>query len=109
MAFIELEDGTLVEVEVPPEQAQQISGGGFANRVGTSLDRIQPLIANTCRSVVAAWQRTRDELGKEMTIKSAEIELGLSFEFEGNVYIAKSSTAANLKVKLVLEPKKDEG
>ena len=68
MAFIELEDRTLMEVEVPPEQAQQISGGGFAHRVGTNLDRIRPLIAHTCRSVVAAWQHIRDELGKEITI-----------------------------------------
>ena len=108
MALIELEDGTLVEVEVPPEQAQQISGGGAFARVGTNLDRIQPLIAKTCRSVAAAWRRTHDELGKEMTIKNAEIELGLSFELEGNVYLAKSSTGANLKVKLVLEARPEE-
>ena len=38
---IELEDGTLVEVEVPTNQAQQISGG-FADKVEATFGKIQP-------------------------------------------------------------------
>lgn len=40
-----------------------------------------------------------------MDIERAEIELGLSFEGEGNLYVTKSSAGANLKVKLSLKPK----
>ncbi len=35
--LIELEDGTLVEIEVPGEQVQQISGG-YADRVSATFD-----------------------------------------------------------------------
>jgi hypothetical protein len=40
-----------------------------------------------------------------MDIDAAEVQVGLSFEAEGNIYIAKSRAAANLTVKLVLKPK----
>ena len=40
--LIQLEDGTLVEVEVPGDQVQQISGG-FADKVNATFDKIHPL------------------------------------------------------------------
>lgn len=40
-----------------------------------------------------------------MNIEQAEIELGLSFEGEGNLYITKSKAGASLTVKLTLKPK----
>ena len=103
--LIKLEDGTLVEVEVTPDQAQQISGGGvFAKKVKTNLAQIQPLIINTCKSVATAWKGVHQELSQDINIEKAEVELALSFEFGGDVYIAKSTAGANLKVKLILKP-----
>ena len=101
--LIELEDGLLVEVEVPEDQAQQISGG-LADRVSSTFNKIRPLLVKTCRPVAAAWQ----ELSREMEIEQAEVELGLSFEGEGNLYITKSTAGANLTVKLVLKPNPDQ-
>ena len=101
--LIELEDGLLVEVEVPEDQAQQISGG-LADRVSSTFNKIRPLLVKTCRPVAAAWQ----ELSREMEIEQAEVELGLSFEGEGNLYITKSTAGANLTVKLVLKPNSDQ-
>ena len=98
--LIQLEDGILVEVEVPPEQAQQISGG-FADRVNTTFDQIRPLLVKTCRPVAAAWK----EINQEMPVEQAEIQLSFSFEGEGNLYLTKSKAGANLTVKLVLKPK----
>jgi hypothetical protein len=98
--LIQLEDGTLVEVEVPLDQAQQISGG-FADRVNETFDKVRPILVNTCRPIADAWK----EINKEMEIEQAEVQLGLSFEGEGNLYITKSKAGANLTVKLVLKPK----
>jgi hypothetical protein len=98
--LIELEDGILVEVEVPEDQAQQISSR-FADRVSTTFDKIKPLLVKTCRPVAEAWK----ELNQDMQIEQAEIEIGFSFEGEGNIYITKAKTGTNLKVKLVLKPK----
>ncbi|NEP54476.1 MAG: hypothetical protein F6K65_39060 [Moorea sp. SIO3C2] len=98
--LIELDDGTLVEVEVPGNQVQAISGG-FADKVSSTFDKIRPLLVKTCKPIAQTWK----ELNKEMDIEKAEVELGFSFEGEGNLYITRSAANANLKVKLVLKPK----
>jgi hypothetical protein len=40
-----------------------------------------------------------------MQIEQAEIQIGFSFEGEGNLYVTKSKAGANLTVKMVLKPK----
>ena len=101
--LIELEDGALIEVEVAEAEAQPISGG-LAKKVSSTFAKINPLLVKTCRPVVAAWR----ELNQEMLIDEAQIELGLSFEGEGNIYVTKAKTGANLTVKLTLKPKPEE-
>lgn len=101
--LIELEDGTLVEVEVAGNEVQEISGG-IADKVSATFDKIKPILINTCNPIISAWK----ELNKEMNVESAEVELGLSFEGEGNLYITKSKAAANVKVKLILKPLESE-
>ena len=98
--LIELADGTLIEVEVPSDQAQQISGG-FADKVSATFDKIHSILVKTCRPITAAWQ----EINQDLDIEQAEIELGLSFEGEGNLYVTKSKAGANLTIKLVLKPR----
>ena len=96
--LIRLEDGTLVEAEVPEGQAQEISGG-LADKVNKSLDTIQPLLVKICRPIVSSWK----ELAKEIQIDQAEVELGLSFEGEGNLYVTKAKAGANFTLKLTLK------
>jgi hypothetical protein len=98
--LIRLDDGVLVEVEVPPDQAQQISGG-LAERVSASLDSIRPLLRTAAASITDIWR----ELTKDARVEQAELEIGLSFEAEGNLYIAKSTAGANLSVRLVFAPR----
>jgi hypothetical protein len=54
----------------------------------------------TCKPIINAWK----ELSEEIYIEKAEVELGLSFEGEGNIYITKSKAGANLTVKIILKP-----
>ncbi len=98
--LIELEDSTLIEIEVAKGEARPIAGG-FAEKVSSTFARIQPILIKTCRPIIAAWH----ELNQEMLIEKAEIELGLSFEGEGNIYVTKTKAGANLTVKLSLKPK----
>lgn len=44
------------------------------------------------------------ELNKELLVDAAEVELGLGFEAEGNLYITKAKGSANLVVRLTLKP-----
>jgi hypothetical protein len=101
--LIELEDGLLVEVEVPPDQVRQISGG-LPEQVDESINAVHTLLLNACRPMVSVW----NELNKEMSISSAEVELQLGFSASGSVFLAKANGSANLKVKLSISPKADK-
>lgn len=72
--LIELEDGVLVEIEIPGDQVEQISGG-MADKVDATFHKIRPILINACRPLTAAW----NELDQDIHIEKAEIELGLSF------------------------------
>lgn len=98
--LIELEDGTLIEVEVSEDEAQQISGS-FAEKVSGTIERIEPFLLNACEPILSAWQK----LNEKVKVAETEVTLGLSFEGEGNLYLAKSKAGANLTVKLVLRQK----
>ncbi len=100
--LIELKDGSLIEIELPADEAEQISGG--ADKVDSTIDRIKPVLMKTCKPVLAVW----DELNKETHIEQVEIELGLGFEAEGNIFVTKAKTKANLTVKLILKQKPEK-
>jgi len=95
--LIQLKDGIFVEVEAKAGEVQQVSSRA-ADKVAESISKIHDLILLSCAPVVSAW----DELNKDFNIQQAEIELGISFEAEGNLYITKAKTNANLTIKLVL-------
>lgn len=95
--LIRLADGVLVEAEVDEAQARPISGGA-ALKVEASLDRIEPLLVNVCRPVAKAWPA----IAEDLYVEAVEIELGLSFEGEGNIFVTKAKAGANLTVKLTV-------
>lgn len=97
--LIQLEDGILVEVDAADGEFHKISGGD-ARKVEGSLDQLKPLLIKSCQPILSAWS----ELNKKMIIEGAEIELGINFEAEGNVYLAKAKAGSNLSIKLILKP-----
>lgn len=97
--LIQLADGVLLEVAVQPNEVPQPIAGGLAEKVNSTFEAIQPVLIKTCRPIIAAW----GELSKEIHIDQAEIELGLSFEGEGNLYITKTKASANLSLKLIIK------
>ena len=94
----------MVEVESTEKEAQPLAGG-LADKVGTTFDMIRPVLVKTCRPIIGAWK----EINQEMHVEEAEVELGLSFEGTGDVFVAKSTAGANLAVKLVLKPERASG
>ncbi|OEU83371.1 MAG: hypothetical protein BA873_15980 [Desulfobulbaceae bacterium C00003063] len=99
--LIKLNDGTLIEAEVNNGEAKEIASG-LADKVNSSFEKIRPILTSVCKPITETWK----ELSKEMTIDQAEIQLGLNFEGEGNLFITKSKAGANITVKLVLKPGK---
>ncbi len=100
--LIKLEDGSLVEVEVAGEEVQQIAGG-LAEKVDATLDKIKPVLLKTCRPIVAAVKDLREDIDLEQV----EVEVGLSFDIEGNIYVTKANFGANVLVRMTLKNKDD--
>jgi hypothetical protein len=98
--LIQLKDGTLVEVEASEDEPQLISGG-IADKVDATFDKIKPFLLRSCRPITEAWR----EVSREVKIEQAEIELGLSFEGEGNLFVTRSKAGANIAIKLILRPR----
>ena len=101
--LIELEDGILVEAEVPEDEAQPISTN-VIKEVKSSFAKVKPILISISRPIAEAWQ----EINKDMEIEQAEVEVGFNFEGQGNIYVTKAKAGTNLKVKLILKPKKSE-
>lgn len=96
--LIRLRDGTLIEVEVRPGDTQV----GAIEHVQQSLDTIRPVLLRVAQSVGTLWQ----EMSQDLTIESAEIGFGLSFESEGSIFVTKASASANLSITLTITPRR---
>jgi hypothetical protein len=103
--LVELENGLLMEVEMSADdnKIQQISGGDgeIVNRVEASMGMVEKVLIQSVQPIVHAY----NVLNQEVVLEKAEVEIGIGFSAEGNIFVAKGSTSANLKVKLVLKPK----
>ena len=102
--LIPLDDGDFfIEAEIIDDGYSPISGRAKNEKNTASFSRIKPLLIRVIHSIGSAWK----EINKDMLVESAEVELGLTFESEGNIFISKASTSANLVVKLKLKPKEN--
>jgi len=101
--LIELNNGLMMEVEVPESEIEMISGGDdMVSKVQASMGTVETMLIQSVEPII----NTYNTLNQEVTLEKAEVEIGIGFSAEGNVFVAKGSASANLKVKLVLSPKK---
>ncbi len=98
--LIKMSDGTLIEVQASPNSMQQISKRNAEN-VEKGLEQIQPLFQVAIDSVVKNVDWKRDDFALDVV----EIELGIGFEAEGNIYVVKGKGVANFNVKFIIKPK----
>ncbi|MGD1704615.1 CU044_2847 family protein [Dapis sp. BLCC M229] len=77
--LIELEDGILVEAEVPEDEAKPISTN-VIKEVKSSFAKVKPILISISSPIAEAWQ----EINKDMEIEQAEVEV--DFNFEGEVH-----------------------
>lgn len=99
--LIKLKDGTLIEVASSENDIQQISNKE-AEKVKKGLEQIKPLFQKSIDTVVQSivW------VTEKIEIENVEIELGLGFEGEGNIYVVRGTGSANFNVKFTIKPKR---
>jgi len=98
--LIQLEDGTLVQVEVTGDEVQRMSGGA-PTKVKATLARIQPVLLTVCNPIVEAVKNLRENVDLE----HVEVEVALSFNADGNIFVAKTSFGTNILVRMTLTKK----
>ena len=103
MKLIKLDNGLLMEVEVSQDEIEMISGGRdeVIEKVQNSMDTVETILKESIKPIVSAYET----LNQDVVLEKAEVEIGIGFSAEGNIFIAKGKGSANLKVKLVLSPK----
>lgn len=94
--LIELDDGSLVEVQMPEYKAGEVAAG-VAQRTSSNFSRVEGLLCTAAEPIAKAAKRISNSENVAIT---AEVEVGLTFEAEGNVYVTKDKSDANLVVKL---------
>lgn len=100
--LIELENGLMMEVEASQNEIEMISGGDdLVEKVGKSMSTVENILIQSAKPIVNAYK----VLDQEVALESAEVEIGIGFSAEGNIFIVQGSANANLNVKLVLKPK----
>jgi len=100
--LIELDNGLMMEVDIPQREIEMISGGGdMVERVNGSLSMVETILKKSVEPIVNVY----DAINQKIMVESAVVEIGIGFSAEGNIFIAKGEASANLKVKLVLKPK----
>lgn len=98
--LIRLQENILVEVETTEDQIQKIAGG-IEEKVNATFDKVQNILSSICKPFAYSLSTISDNI----QVEKAEIEVGLSFEVEGNIFITKAKSGANLNVKITLIPK----
>ena len=98
--LIKLKDDSLVEVEVSGDEVQQISGS-LADKVDATITKIKPMLIKTCQPIASAVK----DLREDVDLEQVEVEVGFSFDAEGNIYITKAKFGANILVRMTLKNK----
>jgi len=96
--IVELEDGVLIEVE-SQHGFQPMSGDGKRQKLKSALKDMKPFLTN----LAGEFRECMDGMKETARIDQVAVELGVSFEAEGSLFIAKGKTGANLSVTFTLK------
>ncbi len=92
---IKLDDGTSVEVDVRD---------GHPGATTPTVKRDWGQVESVLRHVSGPFLNVYRELSRDLEGAELELELGLAFEPDGGLFIAKSRGTANLKATIKLKP-----
>lgn len=95
--IIHFADGIMVEIAASPDRTAPISGKS-AERVPYAFQAATEMVAGVIRSFLASTSKELVAVG----IKEAEIEFGIGFSLEGNIYVTKTKAEGNIGIRFKL-------
>jgi hypothetical protein len=98
------EGSVLFEGDLSEAALEEIAIEDRVHDVVTTVDATFQSVASTVRQCVTDLRSGFDDLTTDQryggTLSGAELELGITVSAEGNVFVAKGTAGANLKIKL---------
>jgi hypothetical protein len=94
-ALIRTVEGTLIEINMPSD-APAIFDARLARKVSTPFYAVDEVISRIADSIVNSLR------GVQINASQIEIEFGIAFESEGNVYVTKSRDESNINIKITV-------
>jgi hypothetical protein len=104
--FLELKDGVIIEID-GPEGVRQEMHTSTAERVDTTMEMVGTMLSRILSPIGEAFKGLHEALDVPIAVDTAEVELGVSFSAEGNLFVTKSKGEGTLKVKVAFKPVKE--
>jgi hypothetical protein len=104
--FLELDDGVIVEIG-GPDDAREEMHTSTAERVDTTMEIVGTMLRRILAPIGDAFNGLQQSLAVPIELSEAEVEIGLSFSAEGNLFVAKSKAEGTLHVKVSFRPAGD--
>lgn len=107
MPLIKFEDGIIVEVQ-PSKAVRESSSAAFVpieKGLGTALG----ILPNIVNSVGGALKDVYDTLNVPLRVANAEVEIGLSFSIEGDLFVASAKAEGTIILKITFDPLSQQG
>ena len=101
---IPLEGDLSVEVKLDQDALEKLSSDPLASKLGKGM----ALIRDAIQILAVEAAESARELRHKFDLTELEIEAGLGFQAEGNVFLVKGSGNANLKVKFKIKPTRSD-
>jgi len=92
--LIRYSDNVYVEIAENPDRAVAVAGKS-SERIGVAFQDAADALDRILRPMVESVRRTMEQA----RVTECEIELGLGLTLEGNLYVTKASSSANLTVR----------
>lgn len=100
--FLELDKGVIVEIGGPLDERSEMHTA-TAEKVDTTLAMVGSMLGRILEPIGKAIHGMKEALDTPVAVESAEVEIGVSFSAEGNLFIAKTTAEGNLTVKVTFK------
>ena len=101
--FLEFKDGVIVEIGGPSDVRKQMHTAS-ADQIDTTMDIVGTMLSRILVPIRNSFAGLQESLNVPVAVDSADVELGLSFSAEGNLFVTKSKAEGALKVKITFKP-----
>lgn len=105
--YLELADGVIIEIGGAQDVREEMHTS-TAELIDTTMDMVSQRLRKILAPIANSFHSLYDSMDVPIEVESAEVELGLSFSAEGNIFVAKSKAEGTMKVTVSFKPKRSE-